>query len=74
MASAKITAGPEKDELITLMLSNQPVTFLMAGGSIECLIGEFQEIDGGGTLLGSKSKLVEPPTTRKGVVPTALMR
>jgi hypothetical protein len=48
MMTADITAGPGKDELISLMLSNQPVMFTTSTGRIETLIEELEEVEVGG--------------------------
>jgi len=45
MATIDITGGPSKDELVSRMLSNLPVTFLTVGGSTEILIEEIRETD-----------------------------
>lgn len=45
MATIDITGGPSKDELVSRMLSNLPVTFLTTGGSTEVLIEEIRETD-----------------------------
>jgi hypothetical protein len=45
MATVPITGGPVKGELVSRMLSDLPVTFSTASGSIEVLIEEMQEAD-----------------------------
>jgi hypothetical protein len=48
MATIDITGGPEKGELMTRMLSDQPVTFVTIGGPIDIRIQEMQETDASG--------------------------
>jgi hypothetical protein len=45
MATIDITGGPSKDELVSRMLSDLPVTFLTSGGPVTVLIEEMQEPD-----------------------------
>jgi hypothetical protein len=51
MSTVHITGGPAKDELLSRMLSNLPVTLLMTSRSVEVLIEEMQETDESGVRL-----------------------
>jgi hypothetical protein len=51
MATEEILDGPAKHECLSRMLSCQPVTFLVSGGSVHILIDEIQEIDKDGDRL-----------------------
>ena len=48
MSTVHITGGPAKDELLSRMLSNLPVTLLMTSRSVEVLIEGMQETDESG--------------------------
>ena len=48
MSTVHIAGGPAKDELLSRMLSNLPVTLLMTSGSVEVLIEEMQGTDESG--------------------------
>jgi len=45
MVRTPITDGPVKDELVTRMLSNLPVTFQTSNGPVEVLLEEMREAD-----------------------------
>jgi hypothetical protein len=51
MATEEILGGPAKHECLSRMLSCQPVTFLVSGGSVDILIDEIQEIKDGDRLM-----------------------
>jgi hypothetical protein len=58
MASARITNGPVKDELVSRLLSNLPVTFQTSSGPVEVLIEEAQEGDANSDRISWHGRLV----------------